>query len=156
MSLHHERFTMVSHVYRLDLFHPHGPAIVFLCLVALIAIFFLVRGTLTQSRRNLNQRPNPANPTEAPPKSNSPGVCQRCRSPLSVEAAYCGRCGLPVSRPVPISMPRQRAGPGASRGLILAIIVLLGMVGLGAFMFLSHSETQSAPPVQQRAPTDSW
>jgi len=147
---------MLAHAYRLDPFHPHGHAIILLCLVALTAIFFLVRGVLSQSRRNVNPRANPANPTHTLPRSNLPGLCQRCRSPLSVEAAYCGRCGLPVSRPAPIPLPQQRGSPGVSRGLIYAVIILLGLVGYFAFEMVSDSAPSPPPPTPQHAPGDAW
>lgn len=146
---------MLAHYESFE-FCPHGDLIGVLFLVALVAIFFLVVGAFSQSRRNPGRRAIQAVPSNVPPRSSPVGVCQRCRSALSFEAAYCGRCGLPVTHPTPIPLPQQRSRPGNSRWLIYAIIALLGLVGFGAFWFMSDSEPAPAPPVPQQPHRDTW
>jgi hypothetical protein len=136
--------------------HPHSYGISILLLIALIAILFLFIGAFSQSRRNAGQRAGQKAPPNGGPRSGPVGVCQRCRNALSVEAEYCARCGLPVTRPTPLPMPPQRTQPSHSRWLIYAAIALLGLVGFGAFWFMSESEPMPAPPTQQHAPSDAW
>jgi len=137
-------------------FHHHAHSIGVLLLIALVAIFFLVIGAFSQSRRNARQRAMPKGPPNLAPRTTPVGVCQRCRSALSVEAAYCGRCGMAVTRPTPIPLPSQRPPAGNSRWLVYAIIALLGVIGFSAFWFMSEAEPTPAPPTYQHAPNDAW
>ncbi len=144
----------MAHYFTFEVY-PHGHLMVILLLIALVAIFFLVIGTFSQSHRNAGQRAIQSGSPNAPGRSSLVGVCQQCRSAISLEAAYCGRCGLPVAHPRPIPMPLQRSRP-SSRWLVYGIIALLGLIGFGAFWFMSDSEPMPATPVPQRAPGDAW
>ena len=142
--------------------HHHFHDISFLSIVALIVIFFLAIAALSRLGRGQRDRPSQVVRNDPLPGSSPVGLCQRCRSPLPVDAAYCGRCGMAVTRTAPIPMPRRRTAPlrqpqgSPSRWLAYAIIVLLGLLGLGAFWFMSDSEPLPAPPVQRHAPGDAW
>jgi hypothetical protein len=128
--------------------------IVLLCLVS-IAVFLLVRGIFVHADRDATARLEAAR-TDSAGRATPAGVCQRCRSRLPFEAAFCARCGFPVMRQAPIPMPSQRTGRQRARGLVFVLIILLALIGFGAFVFTSHSQPRLAPPVQVNAPTDAW
>lgn len=131
----------------------HGMSLLFI--VALIATFILVIWVISLFGGAKHRQPDSAIRNQGA-RSNPVGLCQRCRSPLPVDAAYCARCGMAVTRTAPIPMLRQRTGPGSSRWLAYAIIILLGLVGLGAFWFMSDSEPMPAGPVPRHVPGDAW
>jgi hypothetical protein len=136
--------------------HQKGNATMLLCLVALGAIFLLVRSAFAQARGGARRQGAGSGPAQSMPRQSPAGVCQRCRGPLSVEAAYCGRCGMPVTRPTPIPLPRYRPRPGSSRWIAYVIIAVLGLIALGAYFPFFGFEPAPAPPVSQHAPSDAW
>lgn len=81
--------------------------------------------------------------------------CPRCAAAAPGGARFCPHCGLSFSS-MPPPIPVRGMSPPARSGMLMAIWIVLGVIGLAAYVFwrITPEEQQaSPPPLPQRTHT---